>query len=172
MMYSYFNAKLNIAYEKTKTTDFKNPADVMAYGVDMVNLVLLDAVVTAIILDALPEKNDDESWMKYIGEWGWFLAKQPASMFVLARDFIGNLEGFDSGSPLERLFKSIGQFRTQATQGDLDKALLKSGADVAGLTFGLPSGEAKNVIDLVGRAGSGDGIEYKDFVRSRAPDEK
>lgn len=172
MMYSYFNAKLQIGYEKTKTTDFSKPEDVTAYIADMVNLVLLDAIVTAALLDALPDKDDDESWMEFIGEWSWFLAKQPFAMFVLGRDIAGSLEGFDVETPLEALFKSLGRFKTQVAQGDIDKALIKSGADFAGLTFGLPSGEAKNIIDLIDRAASGEEVEYKDFVRSRRPDER
>lgn len=172
MMYSYFNAKLQIGYEKTKTTDFSKPEDVTAYIADMVNLVLLDAIVTAALLDALPDKDDDESWMDFIGEWSWFLAKQPFAMFVLGRDIAGSLEGFDVETPLEALFKSLGRFKTQVAQGDIDKALIKSGADFAGLTFGLPSGEAKNIIDLIDRAASGEEVEYKDFVRSRRPDER
>lgn len=172
MMYSYFNAKLQIGYEKTKTTDFSKPEDVTAYIADMVNLVLLDAILTAALLDALPDKDDDESWMDFIGEWSWFLAKQPLAMLVLGRDVAGSLEGFDVETPLEALFKSLGRFKTQVAQGDIDKALIKSGADFAGLTFGLPSGEAKNIIDLIDRAASGEEVEYKDFVRSRRPDER
>lgn len=164
MMLSYFNAKLNVVYEKTAQTDFGRKSDILKYGIDMASLVWLDALITGILLDNLPDDEDDDSWL-------WWVMKQPASLFPFIRDISGSLDGFDNTTPLESLFNRAGDLATQAKQGEVDMAMTKAGLDVVGLTFGLPSGEAKHLINLMDRMSSGKEIEYKDLVRSRAPGE-
>jgi hypothetical protein len=78
---SYFAAKVNVAYERTKKVNIhKNPMELINYPVDMAMLFAVEGVLAAIIREGLPD-DDDEALEKLAGMAVWEGVKSFAVAF-------------------------------------------------------------------------------------------
>src|SRR3546814_214316 len=57
---SYMLAKGNIAYERTRVTDFRKPAQALKWGGDMVTLFAVEALITTAIRGNWPDDDDED----------------------------------------------------------------------------------------------------------------
>jgi hypothetical protein len=141
---SYFMAKTNIAIEQYKTTNFRSPAEVMNFSMNMALLYSVETMLALIIRGQFPD--EDESWVA----WG---AKESAFATVAGIPFLralgGELQGYRGGNAVDTTFKEFGQLWDQVEQGEIDIELFSNFADVAGIVFHLPTGQ----ISKTGRAG-------------------
>lgn len=143
---SYMFAKGNIAYEQYTKTDFKNPAQVMSFAVDIVMLFTLESLAYAAVKGGLPGEDEDEpeDWAKWIAKQTLFSAMSTVPGF---RELSGAMQGYGGGGVLGASIEVIARPFIQAAQGDADKPAVKAFVDAAGVLLHLPSSQAKNVID-------------------------
>jgi hypothetical protein len=166
-MASYWNAKLNLAYEKTQAMK-QGKISKTAFVVDMLTLIWLEALIGEILVGNLPDDDEDngEEWAK------WFL-KQPLNVFNGGREIASAMEGFDGTSnPINEGLKSFYNFGKQVAQGELDASALKAGSSLTGLITGLPSSQMNRIINTVDRASDDKEVGYIDLVRTRKPYEQ
>ena len=170
-MFSYFNAKFNASYGKI--ADYKaGRLSTGEFAVDMINLIWVEALLTAILTQNWPG-DDDDSASETAAKWAWWVAKQPAQQVLWGRELTGAVDGFDSGGgPMGSFLKSTGNFSTQVAQGEADAAALKSTIGMAGVIFGIPSTQINRFINVIERADKGEEVGYIDFIRSRKPSER
>lgn len=143
---SYMFAKGNVAYEQAMKTDFKDPAQVMSFAVDIALLFTLEAVLYAAVKGGLPGEDEDEP-----ADWAAWLAKQTlfSGMSTLPgfRELSGAMQGYGGGGVLGSSIEVIARPFTQAGQGEVDKAAVKAFVDAAGVMLHLPSAQTKNIIE-------------------------
>lgn len=143
---SYMFAKGNVAYEQAMKTDFKDPAQVMSFAVDIALLFTLEAVLYAAVKGGLPGEDEDEP-----ADWAAWLAKRTlfSGMSTLPgfRELSGAMQGYGGGGVLGSSVEVIARPFTQAGQGEVDKAAVKAFVDAAGVMLHLPSAQTKNIIE-------------------------
>lgn len=170
-MFSYFNSKFNVSYGKV--ADFK--AGRISKGelaVDMINIIWLESLVTAIIMQNFPT-GDDDDLEEATKSWAWWFISQPAQQVIFGRELASAAQGFASGGgALGPLLKSTASLSNQVSQGEADTALLKSAIGFAGVAIGIPSTQINRFINVIERADNGEEVGYIDFIRARKPDEK
>ncbi len=172
---SYSFAKFNIAYERSaragrvigeEGVSVRSAAEVLSFTLDMVFLFTVDAVILAAIKGRLPDGDDedDDGWMM-------FLAKETGlNMMATApgiRDASSVLQGFDSGGAYGAMLGEMTAPFQQAIQGDVDKGLVKSIINFAGLTTGAPSTQVNRVVDAMWRQSEGDDVAPIEFLMGR-----
>ncbi len=166
-MASYWNAKLNLAYEKTQAMK-QGKISKAAFVGDMLTLIWLEALIGEILVGNLPDDDEDngEEWAK------WFL-KQPLNVFNGGREIASAMEGFDGTSnPINEALKSFYVFGKQVIQWEFDASFFKAGSSLTGLITGLPSSQMNRIINTVDRASDDKEVGYIDLVRTRKPYEQ
>jgi len=173
-MFSYWNAKFNVAYGKS--------ADLRAgringgeFALDMISLVWLDALIGGMLTGSLPgqtagDDDDDEGTGL---DWLWWAFKQPFSMIPLGREIPSAIDGMPTGEgPFAGLMLATGRAATQAKQGELDIAAVKAGVNLIGLLVGVPSSQINRFISASDRIANDKEVGYIDLVRQRRPNER
>ena len=154
--YGYFSGTYNLAVERTRATSFKSPSQIARLASDYLLLLCLPAVLTELIYSFFEgDDGDDEE----------DLAKRLASaqvsylfgMMVGVREMSGAVQialGLEtnggagySGPAGLRLVQETFRLGQQINQGELDRALIRSGVNVAGISLHLPSGQINRTID-------------------------
>jgi hypothetical protein len=142
---SYMFAKGNVAYEATMKTNFRDPVAVIKWTMDIALLFTFEAVFYAAVKGFGPDEDEALS--------AWLLKETGFSMMStipLAREISGGLQGYGSGGILgSTLDKAFIKPVTQAGQGELDKALVKSLVDMTGIWFHLPSSQTNTILNAV-----------------------
>jgi hypothetical protein len=135
---SYMLAKSNIAYEKHKDTNYKDPKQVMALLLDMLLLYTVEGIASAIIYQRWPEDDDDpEDWLA----WG---AVQSLDSLSAGIPFIREVASskFGGGNTPVGVFANDAMVLIeQLTQGDADWAAVDAGLDFVGTAAHLPTGQ-------------------------------
>jgi hypothetical protein len=152
--YGYFNATYNLAVERAKATDFKDPLDVLRLANDYALLMIVPSVISTLVKNALTGGDDDPE------ELGRKIANDQLSyimgLMVGTRELTGmaqriaGVEQFNTsyGGPAGlRFLNALDNLATQIDQGELDKAFIKSTVNVAGIAFHLPSAQINRAID-------------------------
>jgi hypothetical protein len=147
---SYMFAKFNVAYEKTRQTQFKDPRQVLTWTTDMVMLFTVEAVLTAAIRGQLPGGDDEDK-----DGWMAFLAKQTgmsiASTLPFIRDMSSAVQGYGGGGAYGSIMETLARPLFQASQGEVDKAFVRSVVDAGGLFLHLPSAQTNRLVDATWR---------------------
>lgn len=158
---SYMFAKGNLAYGEVgkmrrDITGF-NAASFTAAFSGVVNLGLLftvEAIFYNLIKGTLPDQDEDEGWAE-------FLAKETAlSMFgtlPVVRDAASAYQGFDAGA-YGSILTTFTRPLEQIEQGEVDKALVRSLTNAAGVVYGLPSTQVNRAIDAWWRLEEGEDV--------------
>ena len=116
--YTYFNAKLNLAYESTKRTDFKKPGDVAHLAADYLLLFWVEAVVAELILQRVPDFDDDDE-----DPIMWNVLRtleNIASMIPIVKEAAGVVRGFDSAPGGMRGISVLGEAIGVVGRGGVD----------------------------------------------------
>lgn len=130
---SYFMAKTNVAYERVRATNYRNPVEIADLAVDMFLLYMVDAMAAAWLYGQFPE--DEEDWPSFIA---WEAALSVIGGVAGLRDVASEAEGFQGGGSLAGLYNEAGKFLTQVGQGEMDEALTRSGARLFGSLARVP----------------------------------
>lgn len=145
---SYFVTTWNLMAESGRRTNFKHPAEVGRFASDFLLLYTIPAILGWMVKGAVRGFDDDdlEDPMKALAaEQISFLA----GGFFGLREFTSAISGFYgySGPAGTRFFSEGSSIITQAQQGEVDRALLKSMNDTAGILFHYPSGQVQRTTE-------------------------
>jgi len=122
--------------------------------------------LTAAIKGGLPgDDADDDGWLA-------FLAKQTGLSLMatvpFVRDVAGPLQGYDGGGAYGSITKEIAAPLQQVSQGEVDKALVRSIINATGLATGLPSTQINRLIDAAARQTQGDDVSPLEYLLGRS----
>ena len=152
---SYMVAKANIAYEKTRTTDFRSPSQIAKWSVDLIMLYLVEAAIIAAIRGNWPDEDDDESTFAFLTKEFLFSI---GSTLPLMREVTSEIEGYRGGGVISTVSKRLADPVKQISQGEIDAALVKSLNNAGGLLFVYPSVQTNRVIDALWRNHEGEDV--------------
>lgn len=141
---SYFNAKFNVMYERSKKTQWRNPASIANWAADMSLLYIWESLLGVLIKGQWPEDDDDDEsilGMAIKGAASTFMAGIP-----LLREASGAAQGFGAGGAVGSWGSVVGNTIIQMNQGEIDEALLKSLNRVGGMMLHYPSGQINRTI--------------------------
>ena len=144
--YSYFNTTYQLTVERYSATSFKDPLQVGRFMVDMLLLYTVPAVLGFAMKEALKGGGDDDDLMKRLA------AEQLNYMLgtmVGLREVGAAIAGFNGyqGPAGTRFFSELGKLGKQVEQGEVDKALLKSLNNTAGILFHYPAGQVNRTVE-------------------------
>lgn len=149
--YSYFNVLYNLTTEQTKKrVKAKEYAGLMG---DYLLLMVVPAVLSAIIRNAVKGEDDEDEYVKAIASE---LVGYPFGMFVGLREVagaaqlaagVGNPAFGYSGPAGLRFFSEMNKLGVQVGQGELDMALFKSANNVGGLMFHYPASQVNRAVE-------------------------
>lgn len=139
---SYMFAKGNVAYERTLKTNFRDPAQIMGWAGDMALLFSFEALLYAAVKGFGPDDDEDfATWMAKETLYG-MMSTQPG-----LREVSGGMQGFGTGGILGSIIeKAVTKPMGQAAQGEIDRSLVTSMIDAAGIWFHLPSAQTNAII--------------------------
>jgi hypothetical protein len=138
-------AKGNLAYEKTKNTNFKSPSQVIAYFTDLVLLYTVEGIASALLYAQLPEDDDAEDWASWV-------ALRTADSIVSGVPFVREIPSsrFSGGNtPVGSFGKDLYELGVQIGQGEPDEAAFRAFSNVMGTAFHLPTGQAGRTLEAI-----------------------
>lgn len=164
---SYMFAKANVAYSRTSETTFSDPRQVMSWAMDMVMLFTVEAVITAAVKGQLPGDDEDEDEAG-AADWALFLAKQTgasiAGSIPFVRDGVSALQGYSGGGAYGSTIETMAKPFTEASQGVIDKQLVKAWIDLGGMFLNLPSAQVNVMVDGLWRQSEGEDVNPAEFI--------
>lgn len=163
---SYFIAKYNTAAGRVSETNFRNPGEVAMLASDMMILYVLEAMAAGWITGQLPDNEDDPRASAETFR-GWLMKETIAtalSPFPGIREIAGSAKGFDTGGALGRLFANIGDVAEQASQLEVDAALIKAINNVGGTMLHYPSGQMNKTFSTAVEANKGRDVTIQEWL--------
>jgi len=152
---SYFAAKLNVAYERTKKVDFKDPWSVVNYPVDLALLYFVEGFVIALVDQAFGDEDDEDFADSMVSGTMEEAAKSFFAGFPVVREGVSRAQRFPTGPSAVRFVGDVGEMVREVSQGDLDRAAARDIANVVGVLTKLPTGQVVNK--------TGDAV-YEDYL--------
>ena len=135
---SYMLAKSNIAYEKHKDTDYKDPKQVTQLFFDLLMLYTVEGLASAWLYGRLPDEDDEPE------DWAMWVAKATGESAITGVPFVREIAAarFGGGNtPIGVFSNDALRMIDQIAQGDADWAAIDSIADVVGTAAHLPTGQ-------------------------------
>ena len=162
---SYFMAKNNVAYERTKKTNFKNPGQVIGWATDMMLLYVVEAAIVGIIRGAWPD--EDEAGEEYGPQVLAYLGAEGAnSLFAgipMVREFVSEAAGFRGGGVFSSVVADVAKVTEQVGQGEMDQALLTSANNLGGTLFKYPSGQINKTARALALEAEGEDVSWIEY---------
>jgi hypothetical protein len=118
------------------------------------------------LLSSLVGGGDDDDDKSLAGEVLTESAKTLVSGLPVVRDAAGALQGFDAGT-YGAILKVFTNPIYQASQGDVDKALVKSTINLVGMVGRLPSAQVNRVVDAAWRQAEGEDVSPAEYLLGR-----
>jgi len=172
---NYFNTKLNIAYEKTKQTDFKNPENILNYAVDFLLLFTLEAALGSFLLGQAP--TDEEDGVFNVFSW---LAKgtldTTVAQFPGVREIYGVMQGFKGAPAGLKGFEAIGEvgvsikksFENIFTEDDINlNKLLRDVNMAGGIVFKYPASQINQMLRAMDKKSQGKDVSPIEYLLYR-----
>ena len=158
VFYGFFNTAYNLGVERIRGTNPRSPSQIARLATDLFLIYSVPAVMGMFIKDAFKigdEDDEEEIAKKLAAEQVSFLfgtmvgvrEAAGAAQIALGLSTSGGL-GYNGPAGL-RLFNELNKFAQQANQGELDRALVRTGVNVAGIALHLPSAQINRTIDGV-----------------------
>lgn len=165
---SYFFAKMNIAMERTDALlDEKVTLQrAISYAMDMSLLFVMESTILAVGASIMGSGGDDDDEGSIAGDIAVESMKGFAAGLPLIRDAVGLLQGFDPGT-YGALLKAFVVPMQQASQGEVDRAFVKSLVNLGGILGRLPSAQANRVIDAGWRDAEGEDVAPVEYLMGR-----
>ncbi|MFC4353172.1 hypothetical protein ACFOW6_16605 [Fodinicurvata halophila] len=171
---SYMFAKFNVAYERTARArrvideegmSTRSAQEALSWAIDMAFLFTLEAILYSLIKGRLPDEDDDDD------SWGEFLARETAFSVLGSMPFVRDIasvsSGFEGGGAYGAITKEFAAPFTQAGQGEVDPALVKSVINATGLATGLPSTQINRAVDAAWREAEGEDVSLGEYFLGR-----
>ncbi|KPK74248.1 MAG: hypothetical protein AMJ84_00225 [Acidithiobacillales bacterium SM23_46] len=156
----YMLAKGNIAYEKTKNTNFRKPSQILYWSMDMILLFTVEGIASYLLYGRLPEEDDEGDELK---RWAKWTAAATADSIVSGIPFVREIpsQRYGSGStPIGAFAKDLFNVWVQAEQGEADEALRKALVNAVGTATHLPSSQTNRVLDAIWDEDDTELLEY------------
>ena len=173
---SYMFAKFNVAYERSAVAgrvirdegvSARSFREALSWTIDMAFLFTLEAVIMAAIKGRLPDEEDDED-----DTWGKFLAKETAASVLgtipFVRDVASTAGGFEGGGAYGAITKEFAAPFVQASQGEVDKAFVRSIINATGLASGLPATQINRIVDAGWRQAEGEDVSPAEYLLGKS----
>ena len=159
VLISYMLAKGNIAYEKGKITEFKDPKQAIGFAVDMVLLFAVEGMASALLYGDWPEDEDGDG-EKDILSWGATATIESlASGIPMVREYSGAKYGSGT-TPIGALTVDLWKTMEQLGQFEADEAAVKSTVKAAGTMFHLPASQVNRAVEAFFKEGDTDLHEW------------
>ena len=164
---SYFFTKMNIAIERTQgvTSEPFSVGRSASYALEMALLFAGEAAVIALLSSIGGDDDDDDDTV--VGTiasdaFRTFLAGLP-----VVRDAVGLYDGYGGGTYASIINAPVNVLK-QATQGEVDRAAVKSAVDLTGMMLRLPSSQMNRFIDAGWRELEGDDVSPLEYLLGRS----
>lgn len=166
---SYFFAKMNMAIERTDVLRAQpiTLQSAMNYALDNALLFAGEALIISLISEIFSGDNDDDDDEgSFIGDVAIETAKTMVAGLPVVRDAAGAQQGFDTGT-YGAILKTFTNPVDQASQGNIDKALVKSTINLAGMLARIPSAQANRAVDAIWRQAEGEDVSPAECILGR-----
>lgn len=160
---SYMLAKSNIAYEKHKDTDYKDPKQVSQLFFDLIMLYTVEGMASAWLYGRLPDDDDEPE------DWALWAAAATGESAISGVPFVREIAAarFGGGNtPIGVFSNDALRMIDQIAQGENDWALWDATADVLGTAAHLPTGQISKTGKTLWEEGL-DGELYEYFTGPR-----
>lgn len=162
---NYFATKLNVAYERTAKTNFKNPLELINWAVDIGMLFVVEGLLASFIREGISDDEEEltaEALTKRAFLEG---GKALLSGVPYLREVTAAAEGFPTGGAVGSFVAKVANAGEQIAQGDMDEAAVKAISSVAGILLKAPSGQINKSGSAIYRSQwNGDDIEFIEFI--------
>ena len=152
---SYMIAKGNVAYERTRRADLRDPVEFVKWTADMMLLFTAEFLLIAAMRGSWPDEEDDETFAEFALRG---TANSILSTIPVVRDFASEAEGFRGGGPYSALLDAFGSSLDQVGQGEIDSAMVESLNRLGGILFHYPSAQTNRAIDALWRDAEGEDV--------------
>lgn len=156
---SYFIAKWNVTATRTRETNFKSPAQVTRWAIDMAVLFVVETYLAALLRGQLPDDDDDKSFVAWLAEETAYTA---LGMVPVARELAGEFRGLPSGR-----FLGMSNFvnaARQVSQWEWDRELFKSVNSVLGMLKKYPSRQINKTLGTYLKMTDGDEVAFSEWL--------
>ncbi len=162
---SYFFAKMNLAMDRTREfqragVSVKSSLD---YGLDMMLLFAGEALVIALASELVDDDKDDEDERGIAATVLLEAIKTATAGLPIIRDAAGMVQGFQGGT-YSSLLNIFTKPAMQISQGEVDKAMVKSAVDLTGVITRLPSAQINRAIDAEWRRQEGEDVSPVEYL--------
>ena len=162
---SYFMAKTNVTYERTKKTNFRNPGQVVAWATDMALLYVVEAALVGLIRGQWPDEDEEDNYGAAVGKY--IAGEGLNTLFAgvpLIREFSSEAGGFRGGGVFSSVIKDFGKVVEQVGQGEIDKALINSANNLGGILFKYPAGQLGKTGRAIALSAEGEDVSILEFL--------
>lgn len=166
---SYMIAKGNVAYERTRVTNFRDPGQVLHWAMDMALLFTIEAMLIGALRGYLPDEDDDETLAGFAAKE---TARQVLATIPFIREFASETQGFRGAGAFGAVTESFGRAYEQINQGEADKALVKNINSLGGILLHYPSAQSNRFIDALWRDIDGEDVPWYEYLVYRKPDDE
>ena len=174
---SYFIAKTNVAYERTKKTNFRNPGEALGWATDMALLYTVEAALVGLLRGQFPEEEDLDDPDDYFGAVAGYLGKETVKSLAAGipgfREIASEASGFRGGGIVgngldmfKRVWEQSGQLYDDSGEFDtdaLDRALFKSLNNFGGMLFKYPSSQLNKSLEAYALQQDGEDVDMIEF---------
>lgn len=159
VFYGYFNTAYNLGAERVAKTSFRNPLEVASLAFDFLMIYAVPSVLAYALKEALSGDEDDEEELAkrlaveqasyMMGLMVGVRELTPAVNLLLASalDTEAPFATFYQGPAGLRFVAEAQKLSQQSSQGEMDRAFLRSVVNVAGIALHLPSAQINRTID-------------------------
>jgi hypothetical protein len=157
VLISYMLAKGNIAYEKGKITNFKDPKQAVGFAVDMVLLFAIEGMASALLYGNWPGDEDEDETV--LGWAATATVESIASGIPMLREYTGARYG-SGNTPIGSVTVDLWKTLEQLGQGEADEAAIKQTVKFTGTLFHLPSSQVNRAVEAMFKEGDASLGEY------------
>lgn len=146
--YSYWNVTYNQTAERYHATKFTDPVQLGRFAVDFLLLYTFPALLGVLIKESMRQDSGGD-WDKILKRMAGEHISYMLGVVLLARELGGAFQGYHGwdGPAGARLFAKATEAVKQVGQGKVDRALLKSINETAGILFHYPAGQVQRTAD-------------------------
>lgn len=176
VLMSYMIAKGNVAYERTRNTDFRDPVKIAKYTGNMVALFIIDQMILDFIHHRTPAQQDESDagdWLQYLA--GTAVENVMGSVPFVSQAF-GSFRGYTQQTPSQSLFADLAVIPDTAKRfwsgQELTHTDRKNWVNLVGAVTGLPSSQINRTLDAVDAHDAGQDVPLYQYVTGLPPKKK
>lgn len=158
---SFFMAKTNVAFERTKKTNFKSLLQLFNWITDMFLLYSFEALLAGLIRGQWPDEDDDQTFISYAA--GESVNQIMAGVPIL-REGVSAVSGFSTGGVPGTVAQDFGKAIKQMGQGEADLAAFKAVNNLGGILLHYPSSQINKTVSAIAKKREGEDINAIEFI--------